>query len=319
MAEEFYDVVLQSTGCFIGNYEDWENYPPPQDDFSLGTDFWIGRLPHNVESTTVLDACEPAGFHFHPIRQFGCRYAICRKVSPPSHGPEFYEWDHDGVMGRTLFLSRLIHPTTVATHYSARLIFENDTLTTVVPGRVQGYGTQVWIVANEWRDWLSQTEAEQLRSYMPVYILNAPERVRRARSHIDHVFHAFYLDQRTASLVSSFESLLKVERNRITEQFELRVPALAQMVGLAITPDEAEVLYDDRSMYVHGRQPNYTDVSDEVMERYNRFETVLRRSLLRASTDTTFCDLFATDGEVVRAFGSLPTRRAVCAQRQLTP
>jgi len=131
--------------------------------------------------------------------------------------------------------------------------------------------------------------------------------VRRARSHIDHAFHAFYLDQRTASLVSSFESLLKVERNRITEQFKLRVPALARTVGIVVTPDEARVLYDDRSVYVHGLQPNYTGVSEEVMERYNRFETVLRISLLRASTDTIFSDNFATDETVTRAFGSLPS------------
>jgi hypothetical protein len=141
---------------------------------------------------------------------------------------------------------------------------------------------------------------------MPVYILNAAERVRHARSHIDHAFHAFYLDQRTASLVSSFESLLKVERHRATAQFVLRVPALAQTVGLVITPGEAESLYDDRSVYVHGRQPNYTDLSDELMERYNKFETVLRRALLRASTDAPFCDLFQTDAAIIRSFGSLP-------------
>ena len=136
MVEQFFDVVLQSTGFFTGSYQDWENFPPPQNDFCLGADFWIGTLPQSVKSETVLDACEPAGFNFRPVRQFGCRYAFCRKVIPPSHGPEFYEWDQDAVMGRTLFLSRLIHPTTVATHYSSRLIFENDKLTTVVPGRV---------------------------------------------------------------------------------------------------------------------------------------------------------------------------------------
>jgi hypothetical protein len=304
MAEEIFDVVLQSTGLFLGGYQDWEDFSPPRNDFSLGADFWIGRLPHNVESDMVFDACEPAGFHFRPIRQFGYRYAFCRRVCAP--GSDFYTWDIESVMGRTLFLSRLIHPTAIAPHYSARLIFEDGTLTSVVPGRVQGYGTHVWIVATEWRDWLSQSEAEQLRRYMPNYILNAHERVRRARSRIDHVFHAFYLDQRMASLVSSFESLLKVERQRATAQFVLRVPALAQMVGIVITPDEAEELYDDRSVFVHGRRPNYTDVSDELMERYNRFETVLRHSLLRASTDMTFCDLFATDGGVIRAFGSLP-------------
>lgn len=303
MTEEIFDVAIQSTGFFMGSYSDWERLPPPRDDFALSTDFWIGSLPNHVDSDAVLDACEPAGFHFRPIRQFGCRYAFCRRVVPPRE--DFYTWDHDGLIGRTLFLSRLIHPTTVAPHYSARLIFEEGSLSSVVPGRVQGYGTQVWIVAEDWRDWLSNAEAEQLRDAMPIYILNAPERVKRARSHIDHAFHAFYLDQRTASLVSGFESLLKIERHAATAQFKLRVPVLARMVGCAITPDEAEGLYDDRSVYVHGRTPNYTDVSDELIERYNKFETVLRSALLRASTDATFGNLFATDGTIISTFGAL--------------
>jgi hypothetical protein len=306
MAEEIFDVVLQSTGRFNGSQEDWDSFRPPQSDFSLGTDFWLGRLPHKVKNAIVFDACEPAGLNFHPIRQFGCRYALCRKVNPPSFGSEHLTWDHDRELSRALFISRLIHPTTIAPCLSARLFFENGVLTFIAPGHVQGYATHVWIAASQWRDWLSQAEAELLRDTIPAYIQNAPERVRRARSHIDHTFHAFYLDQRTASLVSGFESLLKVERNAATEQFKIRVQNLANMVGLAITPDEAKVVYDDRSVFVHGRQPNYTDVSDETLERYNRFETVLRRALLRASTDTTFCDQFTTDGGVVSAFGSLP-------------
>jgi uncharacterized protein (DUF2384 family) len=127
-----------------------------------------------------------------------------------------------------------------------------------------------------------------------------------SESRIDHVFHAFYLDQRTASLVSGFESLLKVERHAATAQFKLPVPALARMVGTAITPDEAETLYDDRSVYVHGRTPNYTDLSDEQLERYNRFEAALRCALLRASTDASFGDQFASDVSVTNTFGALP-------------
>lgn len=161
----------------------------------------------------------------------------------------------------------------------------------------------MWIVAEDLRDWLSTAEAEQLRDARPIYILNAPERVRRARSHIDHVFHAFYLDQRTASLVSGFESLLKVERHAATAQFKLHFPALARMVRCTITPDEAEALYNDRSVYVHVRTPNYTDVSNELMERCNRFETVLRCTLLRASTDVAFGSLFSTDGMIAQRSG----------------
>lgn len=304
MAEEIFDVVLQSTGWFEAELIDWEKFPPPKGDFHLDEDFWIGKLPHGIKSAQVFDACEPAGFEFRPYRQFGCRYAFCRKVEPPS--PDHFTWDHDNRIGETLFLSRLIHPTTVAPHYSARIIFEDGVLSSIVPGRVQGYATYVWIVATEWRDWLSQPEAEHLRDSMPRYIVQARERVQRARSHIDHAFHAFYLDQRTASIVSAFESLLKVGRNRATAQFTLRVPALAQKVGFAITPDEAWEFYDDRSVFVHGSQLKYTHATDELVAQYNKFENALRCALLRASTDSQFANLFSTDGAIVGAFGALP-------------
>jgi hypothetical protein len=39
------------------------------------------------------------------------------------------------------------------------------------------------------------------------------------------------------------------------------------------------------------------------MERYNRFDTVLRCALLRASTDAAFGNLFSDDGAIVSTFG----------------
>ena len=303
MTEEFFDVLLQTTGVFPPDSDEWETVPPPENDYSLAADFWVGMLPRKVCSDAVFDACEPPGFNFHPSRLYGCRYAFCRRIDSP--GRNVYEWDADGLMSRTLFLSRLIHPTTAERHYSARLIFRDGQLATIVPGEVQGYGTYVYIVAKQWRDWLSVAEVQQLRDEMGRYIVAAPERVIRARGHIDHTFHAFYIDQRTASLVSSFESLLKVERHHATAQFRIRVPALAELVGEAITADEAKILYDDRSVFVHGSQQKYTDVSDELIARYSKFETVLRRALLRASTESTFAALFADDKALTDTFGNL--------------
>ena len=233
MVESIYDVVLQPTMLFQVSQHDWEAFPPIEIDLFLDTDFWIGALPCNVTSDSVIDAYSPAGFNFHPSRHSGYRYAFCRKVNPPNLGPEHLGWDHDGVIRKTLFLSRLIHPTMVCPQYSARLFFVDGELKTIVPGPVQGDLTHVWIVAKQcWRDWLTKAEGEQLSGVMTRFNWdNAPERVRRARSHIDHAFRAFYLDQRTASLVSAFESLLKMTasiRKPATAQFKLRVPALAQ-------------------------------------------------------------------------------------------
>jgi hypothetical protein len=306
MPEEIYDVVLHPTMRFPLNQSFWEMHPRLDSDIALGSDFRIGGLPGGVTGETIVEACSPPGLNFNPARNCYYHYAYCRKVFPPSWGPEHLRWDHDGVIHRALFVARLIHPTTISPLYSARLFFENAELRTIVPGAVQANLVHVWIVATQWRDWLTKAEAERLRDCLPLYIKNPPERVRRARRHLDHAFHAFYLDQRTASLVSGFESLLKTERHAATAQFKLRVPALAQAVGSHITADEAEDLYDDRSVYVHGRAPNYTDVSSELIERYNKFETVLRCALLRASTEVAFTNLFAADGTIRSTFGSRP-------------
>jgi hypothetical protein len=306
MSEEIFDVVLHPTMRFPLNQTFWETHPRLDSDISLGSDFWIGSLPAGITGESIVEACSPPGLNFSPSRNCYYHYAYCRKAFPPSWGPEHLRWDHDGVIHRAMFLARLIHPTTISPLYSARLFLENGELRTIVPGAVQANLVHVWIVATQWRDWLTKAEGERLRDSLPLYIENPPERVRRARRHLDHSFHAFYLDQRTASLVSGFESLLKIERHAATAQFKLRVPALAQMLGFAIASDEAEALYDDRSVYVHGRAPNYTDVSPALMERYNNFEVVLRCALLRASTDTAFGSLFATDGTITSTFGSLP-------------
>jgi hypothetical protein len=134
--------------------------------------------------------------------------------------------------------------------------------------------------------------------------LNAPERIRQARKYIDRAFHAFYLDQRCASLVTSFESLLKVSDYRSTKQFTSKAPKLAEMLGYELTGAEAEALYKDRSAFVHGSPVSFSDFSDELIEKYNRFERVLRLALLRASTEPDFADLFSSPEAVEKAFGS---------------
>jgi hypothetical protein len=48
------------------------------------------------------------------------------------------------------------------------------------------------------------------------------------------------------------------------------------------------------------------DLSDELIERYNKFEIVLRCALSRASTDVDFSKLFSTDGAIEGKFGCLP-------------
>jgi hypothetical protein len=302
MNEEIFDVILQTTGHFRTDIHTFQENRPPKEGFVLSEEFWVGRLPYDVNSKLIFEACDPAGFNYRPARQYGMHYAFCRRVWPDN--ANYYEWDSDRRIGITLFMSRLIRPTTIANRYSARLYFQDHELRTVVAGPTQGLGAYAWVVAKDnWRDWLSVSELEQLRNLSALYDINAPDRVRRARKHIDNAFHAYYLDQRFASLVTSFESLLKVSDYKSTKQFASRAPKLAEMLGYELTGTEAEAMYKDRSAFVHGSEASFEELSDDLIEQYNRFERVIRLALLRASTESEFAKMFYSPESVEKTFG----------------
>jgi Apea-like HEPN len=174
------------------------------------------------------------------------------------------------------------------------------------------------VADDNWRDWLSVPELEQLRNLLPLYNRNAPEKVRLARKHIDNAFYAYFLDERFASLVTSFESLLKTSRNDLTEQFKVRAARLAEMLGLELSREDLHNSYAHRSDFVHGSRPNFEGLSPEtdgqaatppefnpeLIGRYNRCEHVLRLALLRASTEPAFAEQFSSTEAIEKAFGS---------------
>jgi hypothetical protein len=316
MNEEIFDVILLSTGNFRADVQTFQEHRPPEEDFYLNEQMWVGRLPKGISSKLVFDACDSPGWHFHPARQYGMRYAFCRKVEPENGA--YYQWDHDQTIGSTILLSRFIRPTTIGTSLSARLYFTGDELKTIVPGPTQSNCSHAWIVAdNNWRDWLSVPELEQLRNLLPFYNRNAPEKVRLARKHIDNAFYTYFLDERFASLVTSFESLLKTSRHDLTEQFKVRASRLAEMLGLELSSEDLQNSYAHRSDFVHGSRPNFegldleadgqaadpTEIHHDLIGRYNRCERILRLALLRASTEPAFAEQFSSTETIEKAFG----------------
>jgi hypothetical protein len=73
-------------------------------------------------------ATQPASTSVLPVST-GSGYAFCRRVQPDQ--TNYYDWDSQSWLGRTIFLSRLIRPTTIATALLARLYFEGEELKTV--------------------------------------------------------------------------------------------------------------------------------------------------------------------------------------------
>jgi hypothetical protein len=248
------------------------------------------------------------------------RYAFCRKVEPDQKA--YYQWDQNHTIGHAILLSRFIRPTTIGSSLAAKLYFHDGELKTIVAGPTQSNCSHAWVVADYTRrDWLSVEELQQLRDLLPHYNKDAPQRVRLARKHIDNAFYAFFLDERFASLVTAFESLLKTSRHDLTEQFKVRASRLAEMLGLQLSREDLHNTYVHRSDFVHGSLPNFerlnleadeqhnepTDIHPDLIGRYNRCEHVLRLALLRASTEPGFAQQFSSTEAIEQAFGS-PTR-----------
>ena len=319
--EHIFDVILLTTGNFQTSQEEFQTHIPPLGDLPLSNGFWFGRLPLGVSPETVFNACESPGWNFKPARQYGMRYALCREVTPRNN--DYYHWDHDGAIGTTVLLSRFIHPTTMGSSLSARLYFRNDELQQIVAGPTQSNCSHAWVASDDrYRDWLSVPELEQLRELLPKYDRQANRRVRMARKHIDNAFYMYFLDQRFASIVSAFESLLKTSKSDLTEQFKTRALRLAQMLGSELSREDLHSVYGHRSDFVHGSRPSFEglpatpdafdvpeDLDSRLVGRYVRCENVLRLALLRESTEPAFAALFASDTSIEATFGS-PTKKS---------
>lgn len=316
MSEEVFDVIMLSTGNFRASPQTFQDHRPPEDDFYLTDDFWVGRLPKGISSELVFKACDSPGLNFHPTRQYGMRYAFCRKVDTTRE--TYYQWDRDHVIGSAIMLSRFIHPTTIGSSLAAKLYFRDDVLESIVPGPTQSKCSHAWVVAEmTWRDWLSMPELQELRTLLPRYIVNAPMKVRLARKHADNAFYAYFLDERFASLVTAFESLLKTSRNELTEQFKTRAAHLAEMLQMQLSREDLHNTYAHRSDFVHGsvpafeklaleadgQEPETTEIHPDLIGRYNRCEQVLRLALLRASTEPEFAAMFSSNESIEHVFG----------------
>ena len=110
------------------------------------------------------------------------------------------------------------------------------------------------------------------------------------------------LDQRITYVVTALESLLKVDRNQLTFQFKKRVPQLASKVGETVAEKAAEDFYNERSGIVHGSSPNWNAHDIQLVINYQLFERILRKAILRASTEDSFAAYFENDVAVLAAF-----------------
>ena len=112
-------------------------------------------------------------------------------------------------------------------------------------------------------------------------------------------------------VVAALESLVKVGRESLTQQFAQRVPALAKDLGVELSVEECEEVYNDRSALVHGAGVDLSQAHDEEEfgRRFNSLQEVLRRTVRLAIEDLGFAVVFEKDETIRERWPTIVTVR----------
>jgi hypothetical protein len=102
-------------------------------------------------------------------------------------------WDHDHELAAVVSQSRLIHPTFVGFAYAARLGFEGSDLKQIFPAEIIGISREAFLSPSPVRDWLTETEAQQLRDLVAALKQQLPKRVHNALWHHEYAARTYYL------------------------------------------------------------------------------------------------------------------------------
>ena len=132
------DVILQSTTPDMRVADDvFRNEPPISERTEIDHDLWAGPLGSDAVGS-VFAACRAPGLNFDPARWNYCLYSLVRDMGWTAGAS--LNWDHDRRLQDCLLLSRLVHPTTIATCFAARLFYRDGQLKQIVPGPTQDLG-----------------------------------------------------------------------------------------------------------------------------------------------------------------------------------
>ncbi len=295
------DVILQTTTPDMRVADEvFRNEPPISERMLIGHDLWAGPL--GIETAeAVFAACRPPGLNFDAVRWNYYHYALVWDMEW-SAGASL-NWDHDRRLQDCLLLSRLVHPTTIATCYSARLFYRDGAIAQIVPGPTQGLGAHVWGSGRNWRNWLTASDLGEIRTLLARYDFEKlPRRIRKALRHFLYACFTYELEIRFTLVVTGLEALVNAHKRDVTKQFKRRLNLVGADLGIAITEDEAKEAYDYRSNFVHGQLLQGQDISEKVQDSYIRLETLLRMMVKQCIADAQLASRFETEAAINAAY-----------------
>jgi len=240
------DIVVQNTSLNLD-----PNRKPIRKRIDLADDLYIDILPTDLVQK-VFKACEPKGYRFDPVLQFGQMYSFVRKNPPNSDN---LNWDEDQRLQLCLALSRLIHPTSISTEYAARVILtSDDKIIKIVPGPVSGRSSKAFVIDTS-LNCLTEIDAQNLKQEIEAFQKKPFEDpLARAMWYHEYAARSYEIDLRWTFIATGIEVIVHTDRYKSTRQFVERVQKLSCAVGAgSITKNQAEEMYEFRSSLAHGQ------------------------------------------------------------------
>ncbi len=292
MSQSVYNIVIH-TNEGIYDPTELETNPPVESKILIVPDLWIEKL-NTSEADKIMDACEPQGFNYSEKRQYAQMYSIVRCISDDQ------EWDSDGILQTVIALSRIIHPTTISYKYSAIVTRDSqENIIRVVPGPVSGPGAEAFIADNT-RNWLTESKVNELKKLFADYQRDSLLRpVSTCLWYYEYCSWQKYIDIRWTLVSTALESIVHTDRHHSTKQFTVRIPKLAETVGMIIPEKEAEQFYDLRSSLVHS---GLGDLSTDNKQLYCLMEELLRRVIKYSIINPKFSAFLADSNQIQNAW-----------------
>jgi hypothetical protein len=291
-----YDVAIHANWGMFRSPDEFTANPPLACPFALAPELMIDKIDQEV-ANRILDMGDPEPYGMpRPARQFAQLYSFVRTIPAPS---STYVWDEDSRLQTCVALSRLVHPTSLSLRYGARVrIGESAKVRDIFPADIRGVGIDPYLADPEARDWLTQSDADSLKQLLAAFDSRSlPSRVSRAFWHHEYAIRSYYIEVRWTVVATGLEALVHTDRTNSTLQFKERVSKMAAHLGITdFTETDADNAYDIRSRLAHGQ--GLASLTDLERDLYKRMENTLRKALVRAITDSGFCSIFLSDGDV---------------------
>lgn len=275
-------------------------FSPPS---HIDGDLWIGKIDHTL-CERILDACDPAGENFKPVRQFGCSYAFYRNKAPAGSGQVFH-FDPDDALYECVALSRIVHPTAVGFESAARVRQWPNGTRQIIPASHSTLNPSAFVTAaNE--NWLIPDDLPVLRCLLKaLHAGPLPKRIASALWHHEAAARHYFIDLRWPLLTTCLEALVRIKDEKLpsgqfagsTKVFVDRLLAIGSLdAALAVSEMNLRGMYDQRSLLAHGLRFGNLDVTSKAL--YRAQECLVRGIIRKALLESTFWNIFVSDANI---------------------